>query len=418
MNKKPDEEILENQSQNLENEDAVQQDMDMIQNEAMMQDQMKSGNQVMGADAYADDEMDLNDEEEMDLDDEEEMDLDDEEEDEAKEKELKAALERLYEKRRYRMLSKKDAKKEYKEDGKRAVGAKAAGIKSRKQQIADEAQELMAAAQSVPPTILSGEIYGFGYEDEIPMVYVQREGKEFKFKIPIQMLMPIKLENYTGEEGKRKLDRELRSRVGSKIDFIVYNVDESNKNHMAYASRIKAMEIRSRQYFVPVKGRKKARYEVGGKAVARVVAVKNNSIKVEMMGAECTMKSEDLSWKAMYELTNEFTVGDEFEVKILSVEEKKYTALGQTYTLYAVKASKRELEPNPATLYFDKFMEGSTYSGVIKAHTEAGVFVELAGMMDCLCPPPAVGRPIRGKKCLIQITEKDEKKKFIYGRFV
>ena len=347
--------------------------------------------------------------------------------DEDEMEEFIAVMTKMYQKRRYNMMSKSESKAAYKND--RIVGKRGTDYKTEKDKVKDEAKLLMEAAQSVPPRILTGEVYGSEFtEHGIPLMLVKLTEKDtgyFIIKIPVSQFFMYDPKTYAGDEGERALLREIDSRIGSTVEFVVYNILE--KEGYAYGSRLKAMELRSAKYYKPKKSagsngevtKEKAPEIVAGtRALARVTSVKNNRVKVEIKGAEAELKSEDLSWRALEELTEEFEVGQEFEVIVKDVTPVKYDSMGNTYNLFVVKASKKEADPNPADMYFDKFFVKQRIKGVVKSQTETGVFVDLSGMMDCLCPAPAVGRAIRGEKCLIEITEKDEKKKHLYGRFL
>lgn len=323
---------------------------------------------------------------------------------------------RVFEKRRFEMLSKDEKAAVYHNE--HIAGGKG-NRKTEKDLMKEEAEELRLAAQAVPPTILKGTIYGYETSEtlSIPMVLVTREDRpNFVIKIPVSQLFIYDPKNYEGPTGKRALEYELNSRVNSEIEFVVYNVLEAEK--LAIASRLKAMELRSKSFYRPRKGKKKAEIEEGSRAWAKVVAVKNNRIKVEVNGVETTMASEDLSWRALDDLRNEFKVGQEFEVIMHDIQEVEHVAFGQTYKLFTAKASRREALPNPAEVFYGQFKIGQRIGGIIKAQNEHGVFVDLAGKMDVLCPPPAVGIPVRGDRCIIEITKMDDKTKRLFGRFV
>ena len=327
-----------------------------------------------------------------------------------------ANLAKVFEKRRYNMMSKKEKEKAYKEE---KVAGKKGSVKTEKELIQEEAKELLLSAQSVPKIPLKGEVYGYEYSESlgIPLLLVTRPGKpNFVIKIPVSQFMVYDERNYMGEEGRRALDRELKSRIGSEIDFVVFDLQE--KERFAIASRLSAMEIIARKNYTPVHGNKKPLIVNGSRAEAKVIAVKNNLIKVDVSGIEAVIRSEELSWRALESLTQEFAVGDTFHVIVNDIEEFEYEALNQTYKLYKANVSKRLADANPAEKFFHQFSVGQKIGGVIKVHNEIGVFIDLAGKIDILCPHPATGMPIRGAKCIVEITGVDEDKFRLYGRIV
>ena len=277
----------------------------------------------------------------------------------------------------------------------------------------------MNAAQAIPPKLLEGKVYGYEItEHGIPLVHVMRPGKpNFMIKIPVSQFFMFNEKDYENTpEGLRRLEYELKSRINSVIEFVVYDVDEENM--IAYGSRLKAMEIRSRIYYRPKREKEKAEIVEGTRALATVVSVKTNRLKVEVLGAEAELRSEDLSYKALHELTQEFKVGEKFEVIVHDIEPVLYSCMDKEYKLYKINASRREALTNPADKFFNQFALGQKVGGIVKTQTPAGIFVDLAGKMDVLCPPPAVGRLLRGDSCIVEITLKDEAKKRLYGRIV
>lgn len=327
-----------------------------------------------------------------------------------------SVLSRFFEKRRYTMMSKEERDEAYKT---KKVSGKKGTVKTEAQRIQEEAKELLFSAQSVPKVPLRGVVYGYEFSEVlgIPLVLVSRPGKpHFVIKIPVSQFMVYDERNYIGEEGKRALDRELRSRIGSEIDFVVFDLQE--KERFAIASRLSAMEIIAKKNYTPVHGNKKPLIRNGSTAEAKVICVKNNLVKVEVSGLEAVIRSEELSWRALESLTQEFEVGDTFHVIVNDIEEFEYEALNQKYKLFKANVSKRLADPNPAEQFFHQFAEGQRIGGVIKVHNENGVFIDLAGKMDILCPHPATGMPIRGARCIVEITNIDENKLRLYGRIV
>ena len=158
----------------------------------------------------------------------------------------------------------------------------------------------------------------------------------------------------------------------------------------------------------------------GEKALAKVVSVRTDRVKVEVCGAETTIISKELSWLALGVITDEFSINDQFYVRVSNIKEYRYDRLdGAACRLVTISASKRDAEPKPAEQYYDSFELGGYYGGVIKnADDEAGVFVNLQEKMDCLCGYPASGIPSRGKQCIVQITRKEDAKKRLSGNIV
>lgn len=95
-----------------------------------------------------------------------------------------------------------------------------------------------------------------------------------------------------------------------------------------------------------------------------------------------------------------------------------YEANNKTHTLIHLNASKRQAEPDPSTMYYDQFQIGDRCFGVIKNITPTGVFVNLKNKMDCVCKIPPTGTPAIGKTCIVDIYNKKDEERWLYGNII
>lgn len=327
-------------------------------------------------------------------------------------------LEYIYEKRRYSLATKDERRELYRQED--VVMIPGREVKTDADLKREEAYALQLASQSIPKKVLNGIIQGFGYTPNgIPVFNVTQEGTKgfIQIKIPASQMFMYDAKQYEsmGDNGKKFLEHEMIARIGAPIRFCVYQFDE--KNMIAYGSRIAAMESDAAFNYVHIPPNEdRPRIFEGILAQAVVIGVRRDRVRIEVFGADTTLKSEDLSWKALGVLTDEFKVGDSFIVKVKSVEMKKYEINGKEYRLPKIKASKKEAEQKPADLYFDQFEEGQCVMGEIKAMADNnGVFVCIENKMDVLCSVPRVNVPARGMRCVVEITKKDPETKRLNG---
>lgn len=80
---------------------------------------------------------------------------------------------------------------------------------------------------------------------------------------------------------------------------------------------------------------------------ALVTGVRKDRIRVNVMGAETTIHSEELSHTTLESLDREFEVGDAFEVKVSDIQEYEHVAFGNTFHLVTLKASKKATTIHP-----------------------------------------------------------------------
>lgn len=167
--------------------------------------------------------------------------------------------------------------------------------------------------------ILTGTLDGVEQtESGLTLAIVSYKG--FRVAIPIKemLLYPGKLP--TGPEyldTMNRLRRILMTRLGSEIDFVVKGHD--NKSRSAVGSRKDAM-YRKRQSFYLDKDELGEPMIYEGRIVqARVVAVAEKIIRVEVFGVECAIVARGLSRSWMGDATEKFSVGDRILVRVLKI---------------------------------------------------------------------------------------------------
>lgn len=298
-------------------------------------------------------------------------------------------------------------------------GEKATGGEKRSEK--DEAIILTAAARTIPPEILTGIVVGYTETEteHIPMVQVDLEGSEGynQIRIPVDHFMNYDKASFQGESGRKRLKQYVAAYFGAKIRFCVYEYNE--KEHLAYGTRLKAMEIISRYYYRATNKRGLTRIQPGEAVKATVIAVYKDRVVVDACGVDIVIKSRELSWLPIGYVYEEFSVGDEFPVKILEISGPvKVVAGSQTYTTHNVTASRRELTTNPATKYFDRYKAGDIVQGVIKSENSAsGIFVIIQGHIQVLCDT-VPGNPPLNSTCQVLIVNKYEDTKMIRGAVI
>lgn len=167
--------------------------------------------------------------------------------------------------------------------------------------------------------ILTGTLDGVEQtESGLTLAIVSYKG--FRVAIPIKemLLCPGKLP--TGPEYLDTMDRLRRilmTRLGSEIDFVVKGHD--NKSRSAVGSRKDAM-YRKRQSFYLDKDELGEPMIYEGRVVqARVVAVAEKIIRVEVFGVECAIVARGLSRSWVGDATEKYSVGDRILVRVLKI---------------------------------------------------------------------------------------------------
>ena len=110
----------------------------------------------------------------------------------------------------------------------------------------------------------------------------------------------------------------LNSMLGAKIDFVVKGIDSKSKT--VVASRKEAMYKKRQTFYMETD--KNGMYRIYEDRIvqARVIAVAEKAIRVEIFGVDCTMPVKDLSWDWIGDARDRFSIGDEILVRIKEVK--------------------------------------------------------------------------------------------------
>lgn len=162
------------------------------------------------------------------------------------------------------------------------------------------------------------------------------------------------------EEGKDRQARITSNMVGCDVDFIVVRLDE--KSHSVVASRKLAMNRKIRDFYIdrttatgkPVLGE-------GAVVEARIVAVSESVLRLEVFGAECFARAYDVMDEWLADARDRYSVGDTVYVRIssLKIGENDYPA---------IQVEGRSLSPGTVFPCVKQGKYLGTVTGVSKGH--------------------------------------------------
>ena len=151
--------------------------------------------------------------------------------------------------------------------------------------------------------------------------------------------------------------------VNQVYDFKVIEADEKGKRIVvsrAALQREKAIELKEELL---------AGIDSGLILDGTVRSVQDYGAFVDIGGVEGLVHVSELSWKRVEHPSEVLNVGDQVQVKVLSV---KKTDKGERISL-----SVREVEPHPWIQVGTHFVEGESYDGTVTRLAEFGAFVEI-----------------------------------------
>jgi len=145
--------------------------------------------------------------------------------------------------------------------------------------------------------------------------------KGFRVAIPAKEMMLYAEDAPAGADRSEMLaglNRILSSRLGSEIDFVVKGMDRNARSIVA--SRKDAMLRKRRSFYMDTDESGQHMIYEGRVVQARVVAVAEKIIRVEVFGVECAIVARDLSWEWMGDARDHFNVGDRILVRVLTID--------------------------------------------------------------------------------------------------
>lgn len=115
-----------------------------------------------------------------------------------------------------------------------------------------------------------------------------------------------------------QLARIANGRVGSEIDFIVRGI--VNETRSIVASRKDAMLKKRQIFYLDPDDNGHPMIYVGRVVQARVVAVIEKFLRVEVFGVECAIRARELSWEWIGNAHERYSIGDRILVRIQTIE--------------------------------------------------------------------------------------------------
>ncbi len=193
--------------------------------------------------------------------------------------------------------------------------------------------------------------------------------KEMRVVIPLAEMMINLVEDESHDYGELVLrqNKILGNMLGCEIDFIVKGLDNSSRS--VVASRKDAM-YKKRQIFYLPDATGNSRVCEDRIVQARVIAVAEKVVRVEIFGTECSILARDLSWNWLGDATESFHVGDQILVRILSVKIRSLEDI-------SVRADVKSVNGNTSKANLGKCKIQGKYAGTVTDIHKGTVFVRL-----------------------------------------
>ena len=193
--------------------------------------------------------------------------------------------------------------------------------------------------------------------------------KEKRVVIPLAEMMINLVEDEAHDYGELALRQSkiLGNMLGCEIDFIIKGLENASRS--VVASRKDAM-YKKRQIFYMPDAAGNSRVCEDRIVQARVIAVAEKVVRVEIFGAECSILARDLSWDWLGDASKRFHVGEQILVRILSVKIRSLEDI-------SVKADVKSVNGNTSKDSLSKCKIQGKYAGTVTDVHKGTVFVRL-----------------------------------------
>ncbi|HJC23202.1 MAG TPA: S1 RNA-binding domain-containing protein [Candidatus Eisenbergiella merdavium] len=216
--------------------------------------------------------------------------------------------------------------------------------------------------------ILTGHLSGMEQLEgggTITVVYYQ----EMRIIIPLSEMMINLADDQKHDYGEMILRQRkiLGNMLGAEIDFIVKGLDKATRS--VVASRKEAMLKKRSAFYLPDASGQPRIYP-GRVVQARIIAVSEKVLRVEIFGVECPIPARDLSWDWLGDVSEHFHVGETVLTRIQEVN-------GESQDNISVKADVKSTLPNTAVANLAKCKIQGKYAGIVTDIHKGTVFIRL-----------------------------------------
>ena len=239
----------------------------------------------------------------------------------------------------------------------------------------DKAELLWHELQNVcrSKRILSGVLSGVEETSSGSIAVVYYKGQ--RMIIPVsEMELNLSEQNGYGEMKGRQV-RILNNMVGCEIDFILIALDDTARS--VVASRRLAMLAKRRKFYFPNENGN-AQITEGRVVQARVIAVAEKVVRLEVFGAECAVPARDIAWEWVGDAREKYHVGDRVMAVVTSVESDAETMNVK------ITADMKRLMKNEVLEKLKECKVQGRYSGRITDIHKGVIFVRLSNGVNAI----------------------------------
>lgn len=225
--------------------------------------------------------------------------------------------------------------------------------------------------------IITGQLGGIEQTDAGKTIAIV-DYKGFRIIIPLKEMMINLGRMPSGQEYADLMLRQnkiLGNMLGAEIDFIIMGID--SKSRSVVASRKAAMLKKRQIFYLDSDTAGMYRIYEGRIVQARIIAVAEKVVRVEVFGVECSIMARDLSWDWIGDAHERFHVGGQVLVRILIVRRDNLEEI-------SIRADMKSVSQNPNQENLKKCRVQSKYAGKVTDVHKGVVYVRLSNGVNAV----------------------------------
>ena len=254
---------------------------------------------------------------------------------------------------------------------------------------------------SIQLTQVQVDLYG------VIRLLLGQKNNRLRIVIPLkEMMVAPSAANSTDSMAIRQM-KLLGNMLGAEIDFVILGID--SKSRSVVASRREAMMRKRQLSYFSLDANGEYRVREGRVVQARVIAVADKSIRVEIFGVECSIMARDLAWDWIGDAHDRFAVSDQILVRVTEVNKTSQEEL-------SVHADVKSVTENTSHEALKRCRVQSKYAGRVTDVHKGIVYVRLSNGVNAVAHS-CYDRRTPGKKDDVSfvVTKLDEERSIAVG---
>ena len=223
--------------------------------------------------------------------------------------------------------------------------------------------------------ILSGRLDAVeeGNDMDVAVVYYN----EFRVAIPLtEMMIQLNGDPETSDF-KQRLKKIVGRMLGAEIDFVIVGLDD--KERIIAASRKEAMMKKRNSFFMKTDDNGAYRITEGKVVQARVIAVAEKVLRVEVFGVETSILARDISWDWMGDVREFYHVGDRVLVRVNTISRESPETLSVTADIRSTTVSRMKEKLSQCKIQ-------GRYAGTVTDIYNGMVYLTLSNGVNAIAP--------------------------------